>query len=211
MDAVLEQMAMQKQTSILPTILVLAFVAGTIVLILMMTTGWNPFSILFGAVDQGAKTAKKIIDSAKSKYDSSKGACGSSSVGGKNEKVPCLDAQIAFCSSGGMNNNGGGQNTACFTNRGVPLCSENMQCVQNGQTVPCPCYPNSVDCSVFGTYDSKWGRCGTVRQGGDKCKRNCCQTQWDTTCKNAIYVFGNKTQCMQDRGCSPILNLSKQY
>lgn len=85
--------------------------------------------------------------------------------------------------------NGGGQNTTCYTDRGVPKCKSSSQ--KN-------CYPNSVPCENFGTFDSKYGKCGTERQG-PHCKPACCKAQWTNYCKG---VIGDPVDCMTDRGCT---------
>lgn len=85
--------------------------------------------------------------------------------------------------------NGGGQNKTCYTDRGVKVCKNPSQ--KN-------CWPNSVPCENFGTFDSKYGKCGTDRQG-PHCKPACCRAQW-TFCKGV--VGDNPVDCMAKRGCS---------
>ena len=136
-------------------------------------------------------------------FDTSFGnKCGDQKMGGKRCYTDCIQEQINFCES-----HGGGQNETCYTDRGVKTCASASDV---------NCWPNTVPCEDFGDkgghFDTTaYGKCGTQRQGGSICKKNCCQKQWSSTCKNAINLnpFASdadrqltKTNCMKDRGCS---------
>jgi len=96
-----------------------------------------------------------------------------------------MDAINKYC-----NTHGGGQNEKCYTDRGVSVCKNDKDTV---------CWPNSVPCINFGTYDSKWGNCGTNEQGGSKCKEACCDAQ-HAFCKTKP-TLDEYFSCMNDRGC----------
>ena len=185
-------MLMNNKESPLPQLMTTAMIIGAIIFVIIMMTGWNPFSMYYSGMKQAttdtaknagkiakdtAKTVSELINDAKTKYDSSKGLCGSAAVGGEKDKVDCLRAQLAYCNSGDfLVNNGGGQNQSCYTDRGVPLCNTNPVCADaSGNNILCPCYPNDVPCAFFGTYDSKFGQCGDPTQGGMKCFSDCCK------------------------------------
>jgi len=159
-----------------------------------------PFILLVAALGGGYAMFAKLFPS--TAHDSSKGACGTKAQGGLSQKTTCLKDQITFCLG-----QGGGQNTTCFTDRGIKMCTNpDMDCVDgNGKPMKCPCYPDDVPCSGFGNYDSTLGKCGTDTQGGKKCAKDCCAVQWNgkgdwTGCKNAM--GGAKVKCMKDRGCT---------
>ena len=84
--------------------------------------------------------------------------------------------------------NGGGQNEKCYTDRGV--------CTTKGNKL---CWPDGVPCANFGTFDSKFGKCGTARQGAKSCQSACCLAQ-HKFCK-AKPTVDEYVTCMDDRGC----------
>ena len=86
--------------------------------------------------------------------------------------------------------NGGGQNKKCYTDRGVSVCKTTQE--QN-------CWPNGVPCKDFGTYNTHYGKCGTQRQGGSKCKPKCCAAQ-HAYCKGKSTV-DEYFSCMNTKGC----------
>ena len=111
--------------------------------------------------------------------------CGGSHQGGKACAQKCMKTINDHC-----NVNGGGQNKKCYSDRGVRVC----------KTVKdTGCWPNSVPCTNFGNYDSKWGNCGTNKQGGSNCKGKCCDAQ-HSFCKNKPTV-DQYFSCMNNSGC----------
>ena len=202
----LEQQHQQNPTN---TLIMFGLGIGVLALMFFFISGANPLNIFKGLFTGGAKFIQSFTYS---QFDSRKGRCGTERLGGLKRKRDCLQAQINYCSQGGVQNNGGGQNKKCFTDRGVPLCDRNEWCTDlDGNKVACPCYPDNVSCDVFkkpnnynvdpnGAADQK---CQGDLQGGPKCLNDCCAAQ-KAYCDGATggSLLGDYGKCMRDRGCN---------
>lgn len=207
-SSALEYMLLERQQQN-PEIMLLmvGLIIGGVVLIVVLVSGYNPLNIFKDLFNSGIDIAKGFTYST---FDSRKGPCGDKKVGGLRNKAECLQAQINYCSKGGVYNNGGGQNVKCFTDRGVPMCDNNEWCVDaNGKKIPCPCYPDDVSCSVFKDIqnykvDKDGGanqKCQGDLQGGPKCVDDCCAAQ-KKYCTGATSLDGDYNACMKQRGCN---------
>tara|TARA_B100000965_G_scaffold216260_3_gene180951 strand:+ start:11252 stop:13765 length:2514 start_codon:yes stop_codon:yes gene_type:complete len=148
------------------TLVINIIIVGVVATVLGI--GWHFFAKIIGGIDN-------LIPNAP--YASKKGPCGSKKQGGMVKKQECLKAQINYC----MGINGGGQNPACFVQRSGKECkTADHDCIDpvTKKKVKCPCWPDDFPCAAFGTFNTDFGLCGTERQGGKKCEKECSASQF---------------------------------
>ena len=185
-------------------------------------TGKNPFAQAVGGLYTGPFNAFKSIfqDIGQSQR------CDDPALPA-NQRYTCMKKAIQYCTTG-VGNISGPQNTACFTDRGVPLSKNNKSwCLlppnKDGKIYDvCPSWPDDVPCSawerqVFPYNTEPVGtvaggtqyKCGQDVLGGEKCKKGCCVHQRQY-CSGPTACFGKTglaadcyKKCLAERGCKP--------
>jgi len=155
------------------------------------------------------------VDYQTSPKDKAAKVCGGKNKGGAACKPTCCSAQ--WNKSGGLigwsgcRTAAGGSRVQCMADRG---CDVN-QSSTFGSGFSSSTFCKGLDYRVAPTNSSDQ-KCGGYKKGSSRCKKQCCDTQWNKSpgfagCKSAINFnpFASaaqrlltKTNCMKDRGCA---------
>ena len=135
-------------------------------------------------------------------YDSNRGICGDESVGGTNGKLECIKEQIRYC-----RNSGGGRNKQCYIDRNIKECNnKDKNCIDaDGKIVDCPCWPDDIPVGDWGNFNSAWGKCGELMQGGSVNKTTL-KACYDAQARYCNEGDSRNQNCYTDRGvpiCGP--------